>query len=53
MSAPSPPPPEQEEDKINEAFLGNLWENVVSARMLEVSVLGVGTVLRLERDGIA
>ena len=28
----------------------SIWKNVMSAQMLEVSLLGVGTVLRLERD---
>ena len=28
----------------------NMWKNVMSAQVLEVSLLGVGTVLRLERD---
>ena len=31
-------------------LLCNIWKNVMSAQMLEVSLLGLGTVLRLERD---
>ena len=38
----SPPPPS--------LLLCNIWKNVMSAYMLEVSLLGVRTVLRLERD---
>ena len=28
----------------------NMWKNVMSAQVLEVSLLGVGTVLRLDKD---
>ena len=31
-------------------FLCNIYKNVVSTQMLEVLLLGVRTVLRLERD---
>ena len=40
----------QEGDKMSKKFPCNTWENVMSAQTLEVSLLGVGTVLRLERD---
>ena len=40
----------QEGDKKSKTFLRNIWKNTMSAQMLEVSLLGVGTVLRLERD---
>ena len=36
--------------KISKRFYVTYGKNVVSAQMLEVSLLGVGTVLRLERD---
>ena len=36
--------------KISERFYVIYQQNVLSAQMLEVSLLGVGTVLRLERD---
>ena len=39
----------QEGDKISKKILCNTLKNVVSTQMLEVSLLGVGTVLRLER----
>ena len=41
---------EQERDKASKTFIKNAEENILSAQMLEVSLLGVGTVLRLERD---
>ena len=35
----------------SEVLVCNIWgKNVMSAQMLEVSLLGVGTVLRLGRD---
>ena len=41
----------QQGDNISKKFLRKIYgKNVMSARMLEVSLLGVGTVLRLERD---
>ena len=40
----------QEGDKMSKKFPCNTWENVMSAQTLEVSLLGVGTVLRLERN---
>ena len=41
----------QQGGTISKKFLCNIYgKNVMSARMLEVSLLGVGTVLRLERD---
>ena len=40
----------QEGDNIRKTFLCNIWNNVMNAQLLEVSLLGVGTVLRLERD---
>ena len=43
----------QQGDKINKNILCNILymeKNVMSAQMLEVSLLGVGTMLRLERD---
>ena len=40
----------QKGDKISKEFPCNIWKNVMSAQMLEVSLLGVGTMLRLERD---
>ena len=36
--------------KVSKTFLCSVWENVMNAEMLEVSLLRVGTVLRLERD---
>ena len=39
----------QEGDKPIKSFYGDVWKNVMS-KMLEVSLSGVGTVLRLERD---
>ena len=41
---------EQEGDKISKSFYVTYGKNVMSAQMLEVSLLGVGTMLRLERD---
>ena len=37
--------------KISKKFLCTIWKkkNIMSAQMLEVSLLGVGKVLRLER----
>ena len=41
----------QEWDKINRQILCSIYgRSVKSAQMLGVSLLGVGTVLRLERD---
>ena len=44
----------QEVSKINKTFLPvykyNYGKNVMSAEMLEMSLIGVGTMLRLERD---
>ena len=40
----------QEDDNISKSFYVIYGNNVVSAQMLEVSLSGVGTVLRLERD---
>ena len=41
----------QERDNICKNFLCNIWEkNVTSAQILELSLLGIGTVRRLERD---
>ena len=42
----------QDGDTISKYFLCNIWNKrtVMSAKMLEVSLLGVVTVLRLERD---
>ena len=41
----------QEWDKINKQFLCSIYgRSVMSAQMLEVSLLGVGTVLRVGRD---
>ena len=40
----------QKGDKISKQFICNIWKNVMGAQMLEVSLLGVGTVLPLERD---
>ena len=40
----------QQGDQISKKFLCNIWKNVVSAQVLEVTLLEVGTVLRLERD---
>ena len=41
----------QEGGKIGEKFLRNIWgKNVLSAQKLKGSLLGVGTVLCLERD---
>ena len=41
----------QEGDKISKKSRCNIWKkNVMSAKMLEVPLLGVGTVLRLEMD---
>ena len=38
-------------DRISKHFLCSIYgKRVMSAQMLEVSLLGVGTVLRLERD---
>ena len=40
-----------EGDKTSQKLLRNKCKkNVISAQMLEVSLLGVGTVLRLERE---
>ena len=36
-------------DTTSKQFLRNIWK-IMSAQMLDVSLLGVGTVLRLERD---
>ena len=42
---------EQAGDKTSKRFLRNLWGgNVISTQTLKVSLLGVETVLRLERD---
>ena len=40
----------QEGDKISKRFLCSNGKNVMNAQTLEVPVLGVGTVLRLERE---
>ena len=40
----------QEGHKISKTFLVTYGKSVMSAQMLEVSLLGVGTMLRLERD---
>ena len=41
----------QDGDMISKQFLCSVWKVIImSAQMLEVSLLGVGTVLRLERD---
>ena len=40
----------QEGDRISKQFVCNIWKSVICAEMLEVSLFGVGTVLRLERD---
>ena len=41
----------QRGDRITKTFSCNIWKkNVMSAQVLKVSLLGVGTVLRLERD---
>ena len=40
----------QKGDEISKKFLLTYGKNVMSAQMLEVSLLGVGVVLRLERD---
>ena len=40
----------QEGDKISKKIHVTYGKNVMSAQMLEVSLLGVGTMLRLERD---
>ena len=37
-------------DKMNKHFYVTYEKNVMSAQMIEASPLGVGTVLRLERD---
>ena len=36
-------------DQTTRVLLFNVWQNVVSSQMLEVSLLEVGTVLSLER----
>ena len=41
---------EQDGHRISEQFYVIYGEKVMSAQTLEVSLLGVGTVLRLERD---
>ena len=43
----------QQGDKRSKKNLCNIWKNVMSAQMLEVSPLGVGTVLCLERDALS
>ena len=40
-------------DKVSNTNLCNVYGNVMSAQMLEVSPLGVGTVLCLERDALS
>ena len=41
----------QDGDRISKQFLCNIWrKGVMSAQSLEASLLGVETVLRLERD---
>ena len=40
----------QDGDRRSKPFSCNIWKIVMSAQMLKVSLLGVGTVLRLERD---
>ena len=52
-----PPKAEQEGDEVSKTFFMCICtskyiygKTVVSAQILEVSLLGVGTVLRLERD---
>ena len=40
----------QEGHKISKTFLVTYGKSVMSAKMLEVSLLGVGTMLRFERD---
>ena len=41
---------QEEGDKVSNTFCITRRRNTLSARTLEVSLLGVGTVLRLERD---
>ena len=45
----------QDGDRISKQFLCSIdyGRSVMSAQMLEVSILGVGTVLRLERDALS
>ena len=44
----------QEADQVSNTFLGDIWnthkERPKRAQMLEVSLLGGGTELRIERD---
>ena len=40
----------QKGNKISKSFFVIYGDNVMSAQMLEVSLLGVGMMLRLERD---
>ena len=40
----------QQGDRINKQFYAMYGKSVLSTQMLEVSLLGIGTVLRLERD---
>ena len=40
----------QEGDTISKKFLCSIWKKIMSAQKLKVSLFGVGTVLRLERD---
>ena len=40
----------QEGGEANSFLKRNTWENVMNAQTFEVSIFGVGTVLRLERD---
>ena len=40
----------QDGDRISKRFLCSMWNKRNERSMLEVSLLGVGTVLRLERD---
>ena len=45
---------QHEGDKMSKKFLlyqvRNIWQNVMSAQILEASQFGVGTVLRLAKD---
>ena len=43
-------PPKQLGDKISKSFNVTWKKNVMSAQMSKVSLVGLGTVLRFERD---
>ena len=46
----TPPQVNSKGTREAKSFYVTYGKNVMSARMLELSLLGVGTVLRLERD---